>query len=156
MRTITEKFANRLEAQAKEAELQGLSKVADHLSNIIKDHDTRETGASYTYAEDDFKTDVEKKLWEGVVRATDFFDCDMDAAEMQDVVSKLAKHLIDEVRIKGGVRHGVGAYEPNVPGERLERVTIEVEEPADAELLSFGKDILKACSVAMSEAEKGN
>lgn len=128
MRTITEKFARRLQAQAKEAELQGLSKVADHVSDMVKAHDTRETEASYTYAEEDFKTDVERKLWEGVVRAGDFFDCDVDVAEMQDVVSKLAKQLVDEVRIKGGVRHGVGAYEPNVPGECLEKVTIEVEE----------------------------
>jgi hypothetical protein len=128
MRTITEKFARRLEAQSKEAELQGLNKVADMLDSMIVTHDIRNTEDSYTYAEEDFTEDVEKKVWEGVVRAADFFDCDIDAVEMQEVVSKLAKQLVDEVRIKGGAKHGVGAYEPNVPGETLERVTIEIEE----------------------------
>ena len=127
MRTITKKFAQRLSAQAKEAELQGLNKVAGHISSVVETHDTRETGASYIYAEEDFQIDVEGKLWEGVVRAADFFDCDIDAAEMQDVISKLAKYLVDEVRIKAGIKHGVGAHEPNVPGEPLEKVEIEVE-----------------------------
>ena len=128
MRTITEKFADRLLIQAKEAELKGLNKVADHITNTVSAQETRKTDVSYTYAEEDFTTDVEGKLWEGVFRAADFFDCNVDAADMQDVISKLAKNLIDEVRIKGGVKHGVGAYESTVPGERLERVTIEVDE----------------------------
>ncbi len=128
MRTITEKFARRLEAQAKEAELQGLTKVADHISSMVEEHKTRETDSSYTYAKEDFESDVEKKVWEGVVRAADFFDCDVDAAEMQKIVAKLAHVLIEEVRIKGGVRHGVGAYEPSVPGEARETVMIEVTD----------------------------
>lgn len=134
MRTITEKLALRLEAQSKEAELQGLNKVADMIDSVLTTHETRDIDASYTYAEEDFRSDVEAKLWEGAVRAADFFDCELDAVEMHDAVSKLAKNLIDEVRIKGGVKHGVGAYEPNVPGETLERVTIEVEAQATSKL----------------------
>lgn len=128
MRTITEKLALRLEAQSKEADLQGLNKVADMLDSMIEKHDTRNSDESYTYAEDDFRSDVEIKLWEGAVRAADFFDCEINAVEMQEAISKLAKNLIDEVRIKGNVKHGVGAYEPNVPGESFERVIMEVEE----------------------------
>lgn len=128
MRTITEKFALRLEAQSKEAELQGLNKVADMLDDVLATHDTRDTDAPYTYTEEEFKADVESKVWEGVVRAADFYDCELDAIEMQKVISALAKNIMDEVRIKGGVKHGVGAYEPEVLGEKLEQVTIEVEE----------------------------
>jgi len=128
MRTITEKFARRLEAQAKEAKLQGLTKVADHVSKMVDKHKTRDTDSSYTYAKDDLESDVERKVWEGVVRAADFFDCDVDAAEMQKIVTKLAHILVEEVRIKGGVRHGVGAYEPSVPGEARESVMIEITD----------------------------
>ncbi|MDP2683531.1 MAG: hypothetical protein Q8P20_00590 [bacterium] len=128
MRTITEKVAYRLLTQAKEAELQGLKKVAKHCTNAVAVHGVRKNDASYTYAIEDFHTDVEGRLWEGVVRAVDFFDCRVDASEMNDIVMKLAEQLIKEVRIKGGAAHGVGAYEPNVPGECRETISIEIEE----------------------------
>ena len=46
---------------------------------------------------------------------------------MQQVIEKLAESLKQEVRVQGGVKHGIGAHEPAVPGEAPERVTIEVE-----------------------------
>jgi len=128
MRTITKRFALRLEAQANEAKVQGLNKVAEHISDIINTSQTRDSGSSYTYAKEDFKKDIERSVWQGVVRAADFFNCNIDAIDIQDVVSKIAKSLADEVRIKGGVKHGVGAYEPNVPGEVRETVILEIED----------------------------
>ena len=118
MRTITKKFAQRLLAQAKEAELQGLTKVADHVSNMVTVNSVRQNDVPYVYASNEFQSDIESKLWEGVIRAADFFDCDIKTAEMHNVVTKLAQYLIEEVRINGGVKHGVGAHEPSVPGER--------------------------------------
>ena len=47
---------------------------------------------------------------------------------MQAIAEKYAQDMIDEVRTKLGISHGVGAYEPNVPGEELERVAIELED----------------------------
>lgn len=128
MRSLTKKLAHRLDAQAREAEIQGLTKVATHLDGVIEKNSIREDDANYTYAEEDFKDNVERNVWLGVARAMDFYDCHVDAAEMQPVVEKLAKILTEEVRIKGGIHHGVGAHEPNVPGERLEKVTIELSE----------------------------
>ena len=128
MRTITEKFAKRLLAQAKEAKLQGLTKVADHVSVMVEAHDIRADDASYVYSGDDVQNDVENALWVGAVRAADFFDCSVDAKSMQQVIAKFAEQLIDEVRMNAGISHGVGAYEPSTPGETFERVTIEVDE----------------------------
>jgi hypothetical protein len=128
MRSLTKKLAHRLSAQAREAEIQGLTKVATHLDCAIEKNSIRENDANYTYAEEDFKDNVERNIWLSAVRAMDFYDCHIDAADMQPVIEKLAWILTEEVRIKGGVRHGVGAHEPNVPGERLEKVTIELSE----------------------------
>lgn len=128
MRTITKKFADRLDTQRQEADLIGLKKVSNHINNIVKNNDTRDTGSSYVYAKEDFQNDVEQNVWRGVVRIADYFDCNINAANIQNIVEKFSAELIDEIRIHGGISHGVGAYEPNVPGERLERVAIEIDE----------------------------
>lgn len=126
-RTIKETFANRLAVQKKEADVRGLEKVANNLNYVCENTSVRADNSSYMYLEQDMLSDVEKPLWDAVVRIADYYDCNIDAETMQNVIEKAASSLMKEVRIKGGVKHGVGAYEPVVPGETPERVTIEIE-----------------------------
>lgn len=128
MRTIKKTFAERLKAQASEANIQGMKKLSSHLSAVVKKSPRRENDESYVYASDDLEHDVEASLWDAVVRTADFFDCNIDAQEVQDTVEKCAKHLINEIRLHAGVTHGVGAHEPFVPGQQVKRAVIEVDE----------------------------
>ncbi len=128
MRTIKKTFAARLEAQASEADLQGMNKLASHLRSTVKSAPKRENDGSYIYSSEDLAQDVEGKLWDAIIRTADFFDCNVDAGVVQNVVETYSKHLIDEIRLHGGVKHGIGAYEPAVPGETVKRAMIEVSE----------------------------
>lgn len=127
MKTLKETFVARLQAQAQEAQIQGLSKVAHHVKQVVNQAETRPDNASYSYQRPEVTADVEGSLWQAIVRIADFYDCHIDAAEMQQVIEKASSELMKEVRTKGGVTHGVGAYEDPVPGEQPSRVTIEVE-----------------------------
>jgi hypothetical protein len=127
MRTVKETFAQRLALQKQEADVQGLTKVATNLEHVVDKLQVREDAESYLYLEKDATSDVEKHIWDAAVRLADFYDCNVDASQMQQVIEKLAESLKQEVRVQGGVKHGIGAHEPVVPGEAPERVTIEVE-----------------------------
>jgi hypothetical protein len=127
MRTVKETFAKRLELQKKEADVQGMAKVASNLEHVVEKLEIRGDTDSYLYLEKDATSDVEKHIWDAVVRLADFYDCHVDAGQMQEVIEKLANDLMHEVRVQGGVRHGIGAHEPEVHGETPERVTIEVD-----------------------------
>jgi len=127
MRTITKNLAMRLEAQAQEADLVGLKKVAGHLNKLVDSNKTRSSEESYVYAPEDLTTDVEGQLWNAVVRIADYYNCSVDADLAQEEIEKLASDLVKAIGRQGGVKHGVGAYEPTVPGEVVERVILEVE-----------------------------
>lgn len=127
MRTVKETFAKRLKLQKQEADCQGLTKVASNLEHVVEKLETRADADSYLYLEKDAISDVEKHMWDATVRLADFYDCQIDAGQMQEVIEKLAGTLMHEIRVHGGVQHGIGAHEPEVPGEAPERVTIEVE-----------------------------
>jgi len=117
-------------AQAEEAENLGLSKISSNVTDqleVYTDH-VRDDDASYTYSSSQVTTDVEKALWSAVIRVADFYGVSVDLKAVQGSIEKLAGDLIDEVRINAGVTDGVGAYEPNVPGENSQKVTIEVED----------------------------
>lgn len=131
MRTIKKTFLTRLAAQAQEAEVQGLTKVADALTSQIEknsDH-IRKNEEFYVYSEKDVKADIQDKFWDIIVRIADYYDTNIDAKEMQALIDKAADDILNDVRVKLGINHGIGAYEPNVPGEEIpDRVTIELEE----------------------------
>jgi len=128
MRTITENLKERIIAQSKEAKIQGLTKTASHLENIIENAPIRKNADSYTYSNDDFESDVEGVIWGAVVRFADFHNVSVDGVVAQKVVEKFAKDLVTELRAKTGTIHGVGAYETNVPGESKQTVILSVEE----------------------------
>ena len=128
MRTFKKTFAMRLEAQAGEAEFQGMTKLAGHLRNAVEAAPKRDGDEFYVYSSEALATDVEANVWDAVLRTADFFDCNIDAAVVQDVVEKYSKHLINEIRLHAGIKHGIGAYEPAVPGETVKRAVIEVSE----------------------------
>ena len=49
MRSLNKRLAARLEAQAKEAEFQGLEKVSHHLSGLLKDSKIRGDDDFYVF-----------------------------------------------------------------------------------------------------------
>jgi len=127
MRTITKKLSLRLKAQAKEADLVGLKKLAGHLGRLSKTK-TRPTEESYVYAEEDLKKDVEGPIWEAVLRIADYYDCNVNPELIQNNIEKLSKDLVIAVSKQAGIKHGVGVFEPTVPGEEvIEQVLIEVD-----------------------------
>jgi hypothetical protein len=130
MRTIKKTLLYRMIAQADEADLQGLAKVSESLTTQITKNaeSTREVDTHYVYPKTEFQRDVEDKFWDIVVRAADFYDINIDAQEVQPLIEKYAEELTQELRVKFAVKHGVGAYEPTVPGELNDRVMIEIVE----------------------------
>lgn len=130
MRTVKKTFLNRLAVQAKEAEIQGLDKVAESLtSQIVKNSEhVRDADTFYVYSEKDVKSDIQDKFWDVIVRIADYYDANIDAKEMQAVIDRYSEDMLNEVKTKLGMSHGIGAYEASVPGEVSERVTIELEE----------------------------
>jgi hypothetical protein len=127
MRTIKNNLLQRLAAQAEEAEVQGLPKVASALTEQISKATIRSDEAFYLYASSEFQADVEEKLWDIAVRAADFYDTRFDALEMQGIVEKYAQDLVHEIRTKLGIEHGIGAHEPTVPGEIAGKVVLEID-----------------------------
>lgn len=133
MRTIKKTLFNRLAVQAQEAEIQGLTKVADALTSQIEKNSAyvRKNDEFYVYSEKDVKSDIQNKFWDIIVRIADYYDANIDAKDMQYIIDKAANDILNEVRVKLGINHGIGAYEPNVPGEVSDRVAIELEEEDD-------------------------
>jgi len=130
MRTITKNQLLRLEAQSEEAKTLGLKKISTHLDEQIEKHTyyTRDDSEFYSYSFDQIQADVEKNLWNAVMRVSDYYGKNIDAVKAQESIESLASELINEIRLNAGVKDGVGAYEPNVPGENREHVSIELEE----------------------------
>lgn len=128
MRSVKKTFVKRLKAQANEASVQGFDKLASYLEKISDNLSTRPDKESYTYSENDLVIDVEKSIWNGVIRAADYYDCFIDAYEMQNLVEKFSSEFIKEFRVKNGIKHGIGAYESAVPGEVLSKITLEVDD----------------------------
>jgi hypothetical protein len=128
MRTIKKTLLYRLAAQAQEADVQGLSKVSEMLTSQITKNATsvRETDAGYVYSGSDFEKDVEEKIWDIVIRASDFYNVTVDAAEVQPLVEKYAEELMHDIMSKLAINHGVGAYEPLVSGQ--EKISLEIHE----------------------------
>jgi len=127
MRTITSLMYNKLAVQASEAANLGLNKVAEALDNCLE-VSVRPDGELYSYAQDEIQADVEKNIWQAMIRTADYYGSTFDAANMQKVVEKLAANLMEEVRKDVGNTSGVGAYEPTVPGEHREHITVEAIE----------------------------
>ena len=131
MRTIKENLMYRLATQASEAELQGLTKVAEALTDQIEKHGNhvRANGDFYSYPDEEFKKDIVSQFWGAIIRIADFYDIRrFDAAEVQSLIDKMAQEMITELCVRAGIKHGVGAYEPPVSGEELQHVGIEVDE----------------------------
>jgi hypothetical protein len=128
MRSINENLRNRLVAEAEEAKTQGLIKIAENLTRQIERNEVRPNDARYTYSNEAFVNDVETALWDVVVRASDFHGAHLDAAVAHKIVVNAAQNMVHDIRTVLGVKHGVGAHEPGVPGETKEIVTISVED----------------------------
>ncbi len=128
MRTITENLYERMIAQADEARIQGFEKLADKVEDAVIVSPHRKNDASYTYASEDFETDIEKDLWKLVIRTADFHNTSFDVQQVEPIIKRLANDLISELRVISHNESGVGAFEPTVPGETRGTKILEVEE----------------------------
>lgn len=128
MRTITEIFLERLKAQADEADVRGLTKLANVLTVQVGKNSIRKNDEFYSYAANELKTDVENSIWDAVVRIADFYGTSFDALDIEKTVEAVADTLIENIEVKVGAVHGVGAYESTLPGEEKNHVSLEVVE----------------------------
>jgi hypothetical protein len=130
MRTITDTMLERLKMQTKEAKVLGLVKTASNLEREVNAYEknTRADDSFYSYASKDVESDVQKHLWDAIVRVADFYGANFDADVIQSTVEKMSESLIEEFKKDAGVSHGVGAYESTVPGEVREHIAIEIKE----------------------------
>lgn len=128
MRTITEYIYNRLIAQVDEVRVQGFEKLANKIEDVVIAVPHRKDDDSYTYASEDFKNDVEKNIWEAVVRTADFHNTSFDIKDIEPIVKKLANELISELNVISNNTAGVGAFEPTVPGEIRGKKVLEITE----------------------------
>lgn len=128
MRTITETLHKRLVAQSEEAKIQGLTKVASHIDEKVAEAKVRKDDAIYVYSDEEFKKDVEKALWDAALRVADFHNTTFDASEVQNIVDKYSEELISDLRVLANVEHGVGVFEPTIPGEMKAQVILSLED----------------------------
>jgi len=130
MRTIKQNFLERLSAQAEEAEIQKMHALAETLTHqIIKNaSNIRGDNAFYSYSSSQLSEDVKNSIWDAIIRIADYYDCGLDALAASHIANDISSQLIDDIRVLSGVEHGVGAYEPNVPGEENNHVLVEVSE----------------------------
>jgi hypothetical protein len=117
MRTIKELHRDRLVAEAEEADIVGLTKVAEHLTCQVEKTAVRSNDESYTYDGNDFDNDIKNLLWDAVVRTSDFHDSHVDSEKAQKLVEHYAELLISDIRKIAKITNNIGAYESNVPGE---------------------------------------
>lgn len=125
MRTINETHRDRLVAEADEAEIVGLTKVAENLTRQIEKNAVRANDSNYIYSSQDFENDVAEGLWDLIVRASDFHDAHVDSEKAQKLVETYAGRFISDIRKIAG--SDSGAYEPTLPGENAKEI-LNIEE----------------------------
>jgi hypothetical protein len=134
MRSINKTMINRLVAQNKEAELHKMEKVSSNVSKQIDKYsdNLRSNDEFYVYSSSDLKADVEENIWNAIIRIADFYNVCPDIAVAQKCAEAVTEGLLDDLRVKLGVSHGVGAYEPNLPGQNRQSVVLKVEEDVES------------------------
>jgi hypothetical protein len=107
----------KLYAQAEEAKLVGLNKLASDIFDVIgpyADDDKSE------YAYSDLKDDVHRDLWRVATRLMHYYDVkSVDAKKLNEIILVLASDTISELENKMNVDPvSVHPLEPKVPGEK--------------------------------------
>ena len=128
MRTIKKNLFERLNLQAEEAEVQGLEKVAQSLTDQIEEQSKaiRKDDEFYSYSKPELDKDLQCKLWSAAVRILDFYNVKhFDATQVQELVEKAASGLVTGLCKQAGINHGVGAYEKPVYGEEVSAIEVE-------------------------------
>ena len=128
MQTIDKNLWNRLCAQAQEAKEQGLTKIATNLENqlteIGNNGKIRDEKTKFSYSNESFEHDVHQALWSIAIRAADFYQKSFDSKKIQTIIEKTATDLISDLRIEISP-DGVGANEPSIPGEEIDKVVMD-------------------------------
>lgn len=128
MRTISEFLRDRLYLEAEEADTQNLTKVAENLTDQLEKNSVRNNDAGYTYNYDQFEKDIQKSLWDIVVRASDFYGTHVDSKSAQEAVDYFTQEIVNDFTKRANVKHGIGAYEDPLIGQNGEKVLIEVSD----------------------------
>ena len=126
MKTVTTTHFKRLIAQAEEARLLGLTKIAESIDSLVVD--TRDDKGIHIYASKELEKDVNDALWDAAVRVSDYLGASPDAKAIQAEIDRYAADFIRTMCVLANVKDGVGAYEPTVPGEHREVVALEVSD----------------------------
>lgn len=128
MRTsIKDNLFQRILLQAEEAEFQKMERLASNLTAHLEKVAVRPDDEPYSYSKKEFDSDIMYHLWSAALRTADFHNISrIDAVEVAELLEKHAEEIVNEICIKAGITHGVGAYEPSLPGEVVP--SIEVEE----------------------------
>jgi len=119
-RTISENHKHKIAMAAEEADIRGLSSLAEHLTNQLVKTATRGNHEGYTYSHSDFESDVKNAFWDIVVRAEDYHGHVIDALDAEKLVETYAEEFIKDLRKTAGLKP-VGKHEPKVPGEVEEK-----------------------------------
>lgn len=115
--TVNKMFFERLAAQADEADIQGLTKLASHLTDKLEELNVRASDDDYKYSSEQLKYDVESSLWSALIKIANFHNINFDAVGMESLIKKYAEDIITDFQVESGVRHGVGSFEEPTLGE---------------------------------------
>lgn len=117
MKKINQTIYRKLTAQAEEAKNRGLVKLAQDITEALKDTDFQVAPEEYSYAE--LKKDMESDLWKSAVKLISYYNINsIDAEKVEKAISILA------VQVMYGLESSMkvdpadpGSLEPKVPGE---------------------------------------
>lgn len=126
MKTINTILRDRILAEAEEAEIQGLVKIASSLTDQLELNKVRDVSENYKYSSSEFEKDVQNSLWNIIIRTADFHNASFKSDEAQEIVDFYSKEILKEIRSSMRIPHKVGSYEEPVPGE--EQVLIEITD----------------------------
>lgn len=126
-RTINKQHLYRLKAQASEAKIQGLTKVAYSLEEQVNKAVVRDDKVGYTYDQKSLEKDINDSLWTAATRIADYLGVVADGRTVQGIVDSLSEELFLSICNASNTPDGVGRYEPQVPGENRAVIELEVE-----------------------------
>ena len=107
---------NKLLLQAKEAEEQGLTKLANNILNAIGDSPQKEE-EKYSYSE--LQEDIYNDLWKSAARIMAYYDLNsVQIEKLNETIHICAVNLTNELEITLGVDEIIaGPFEPKTFGE---------------------------------------
>lgn len=117
-KSISKNIKTRLLAQAEEASVNNLVKLANTVQAQVIESSVRNSDASYVYSSAEMQADVQDLLWKAALRVQDYFEKTADIEDLESEIEKTAEDFIDSVKRSLGKVGLVGPFEPKLPGEK--------------------------------------